>query len=68
MKWMAGDTKCESDFFTFADVLGYTFRGTHTAVGHIVHGNVKPSKDLLEDLYKPGFPVGKVAGLLPLYA
>ena len=68
MKWMTGDTYCESDFYNFADVLGYTFRGSHTAAGHRVHGPEKPNKDLLEDLYFPGNPVGRVAGLLPLYA
>ena len=68
MKWMTGDTFCESDFFTFGEVLGYDFRGHHTVLGHRVHGNIRPSKDLLEDLYLPGHPVGKVAGLRPLYA
>jgi hypothetical protein len=68
MIWMTGDIRCESNFYTFADVLGYTFIGAHNAVGHRIHGPEKPSKDVLEDLYGPGYPVGKVAGLLPLYA
>ena len=68
MKWMTGDTYRESDFITFGEVLGYDFLGHNIPVGHRVHGNTRPSKDILEDLYLPGHPVGKVADLKPLYA
>ena len=34
MKWMTGDTFCESDFLTFGQVLGYDFIGTSTPSGH----------------------------------
>ena len=34
MKWMTGDTFCESDFITFGQVLGYDFIGSSTPSGH----------------------------------
>ena len=66
MKWMTGDTYCESDFQTFGQLLGYAFIGSSIPSGHRIHVNTRPSKDILSDLYLPGHPVGKVAGLKPL--
>jgi hypothetical protein len=68
MTWMTDHLKCESNFHVFGDVLGYTFQGANDPVGYRVHGPENPRKDVLQDLYEPGYPVGKVAGLLPLYA
>jgi hypothetical protein len=68
MTWMTDHLKCESNFRVFGDVLGYTFQGANALVGYRVHGPDNPRKDVLQDLYESGYPVGKVAGLLPLYA
>jgi hypothetical protein len=68
MIWMTDDNRVEANFHDFATVLGYTFDGANSPVGHRVHGPNKPNKDVLQDLYEPGYPVGKVVGLQPLYA
>jgi hypothetical protein len=68
MVWMTDDTAYEANFHDFAAILGYSFDGLSSPVGHRVHGPNHPNKDVLQDLYEPGYPVGKVAGLLPLYA
>lgn len=67
MKWMTGSTYCESNFYKFADVLGYSFDGPR-AIGHRIHTPGRADKNKLIDLYDSDGVVGGTAGLLPLYA
>ena len=68
LKWMTDATPCTSNFYRFATVLGYQFRGAHRHAGHRVF-NSNANKDvLLADLYGPRGIVGEVAGLREPYS
>jgi hypothetical protein len=66
IKWMTGTTKCESNFYSFAEVLGYTFAGRNPC-GARFNSPQRPDKNQLSDLYLPGGKVGTTQGLRPLY-
>ena len=66
LRWMSGPTPCESNFYRFAELLGYSFDGPNTT-GQCLHAPGRPSKDKLYDLYEETGVVGTITGLLPLY-
>jgi hypothetical protein len=64
---MSGVDACESDFFKFALVLGYSFDGENP-VGHRIHTpGTRANKDKFVDLYDSTGTVGFISGLQPLY-
>jgi hypothetical protein len=52
LKWMSGEDSCESDFYKFASVLGYTLDGENPVGRHVHTLGTRPDKEKLVDLYE----------------
>ena len=66
IKWMTGNTPCQSNFHNWATLLGYSFDGARPC-GTRFNAPVSSDKSKLEGLYDEDGVVGTTTGLLPIY-